>query len=182
MRKTVSAGVFHKTAWAAFFMSAALLPAPARAEPLPEGGARSAAKPAIRLKIIQPKPGTTWYFSSKQVIEWSVSGLPAGEYAVVAYLKGVRDGKKGMLMEDSAGNGRAQANYVVNEIGYGDADASLRNGKYAFSLALYDKSGTGGKGPGKLVLEKKGGIVAIKGSDAGMGPDSGPRPDSGNGG
>ena len=156
---------------------AALAIVPAIADSPPGEKAPSLPKQTVRLRILQPGPGTTWYFGSKQVIEWAASGLPSEDYIVVGYLKSLRDGKKGFILQDPAGNGRAQANYVVNLIGYGEDAYPLENGKYAFSLALYRKPAAEQSGLGELVLEKTGGTVRIKGSDAALRRNQGPIPD-----
>lgn len=156
---------------------AALAIMPVGADPSAGGKGAPDRKPALRIRIIQPKPGATWYFGAKQVAEWTVSGLPPGNHAIVAYLENVRDGKKGYIFRDSVGNGRAQANYVVNEIGFGEEAFPLENGKYVFSLALYRPTDSAPAGPGERLLEKRGGIIRIKGSDVGMRPERGPIPD-----
>lgn len=148
-------------------MMAALALGPASAHPPTDREPASPPKQSVRLRIIQPRPGTTttWYWSSKRVIEWSVSGLPSGNYAIIAYLKSLRDGKRGWILEDSAGNGRRHVQYVVGGIGYGEKDGALKNGRYALSLALYRKPDAGRKDPPELVLEKVGGTIRIKDAD-----------------
>lgn len=168
MKRILICGILAVAAW--------VVP-PANADSSSDHRTSPPTQRAIRLRILQPASGTSWYFSSKQVIEWSISGLPSGEYLLVAYLKRLRDGKKGMIVEEPAGNGKAQVNYVVNEIGYGEEIYPLKNGNYAFSLAIYRKPGAGKKGLGESVLEKSGGIIRIKGSDAGTRRHYGPIPD-----
>ena len=142
-----------------------LLTAAAMANPTIDKKTPPPTKNTINLKIISPTPGTIWHFSAKQVVHWSISGLPSGNYNIVAFLKNFKDGKKGYIVNTLVSDGTNQANYVVNEIVYADGTYALTNGKYKFFLAVYKKPGTNQEGLGDLILEKDGGIIKIKGSD-----------------
>lgn len=133
---------------------------------------------AVRLRVFHPERIASWGFGSKQVIRWSITGLPSGNRTVAAFLTSEGDRKRGMIMHTLAGNGKDQANYVVNLIRYGKEDVALRDGRYTLSLAVFMDSLPPSDDAGRIWIEKKAGKVAIEGANAAMGPDGGTLPDS----
>jgi hypothetical protein len=124
----------------------------------------SPVKKHISLKIT-PAPLGTWYFSSKQYIDISISGLPSGKYNIVLFLKNLKSGKKGKIAMTPVSNGKEHVQFVVNEIEYDDGTYALTNGKYEFSLAIFKEPGENQKYSGDLIIEKNVRIIEIKGSD-----------------
>lgn len=133
------------------------------------GCSHSDSKIVDQLTTSLPENGTTWSYSSKQKITWSVPTVPEGTYNLVFYLENEKTQEKGYIYSEPLTKPEGEINYVANAFIKKDGKVvSLPNGTYQLTVAAYETKAKTDYGYGKpedLIAEKTIGDITIQNSD-----------------